>query len=89
MSATDPMVSFVVPCHKLAHWLPDCVASILSQTCRDFEVLIMDDCSPDNTSEVARSFQDPRVRYIRNETNLGTCGTTTRASVSPEAGMCG
>ncbi|MGO9209443.1 MAG: glycosyltransferase family 2 protein [Terriglobales bacterium] len=71
MSATDPMVSFVVPCHKLAHWLPDCVASILSQTCRDFEVLIMDDCSPDNTSEVARSFQDPRVRYIRNETNLG------------------
>ncbi len=70
-SATDPKVSFIVPCYKLAHFLPDCVASILSQTCRDFEVLIMDDCSPDHTPAVARSFRDPRVRYIRNETNLG------------------
>jgi glycosyltransferase involved in cell wall biosynthesis len=67
----SPTVSFVVPCYKLAHLLSDCVDSILGQTYREFEVLIMDDCSPDNTPEVARSFQDARVKYIRNPTNLG------------------
>jgi glycosyltransferase involved in cell wall biosynthesis len=66
-----PKVTFVVPCYKLAHLLPECVHSILAQTYRDFEVLIMDDCSPDNTPEVARSFGDPRVQHIRNEPNLG------------------
>lgn len=67
----SPKVTFVVPCYKLAHLLPGCVDSILSQTYGDFEVLIMDDCSPDNTPEVAKSFGDPRVRHIRNEPNLG------------------
>lgn len=68
---TTPKVSFVVPCYKLAHYLPECVGSILGQTYGDFEVLIMDNCSPDNTPDVAQSFQDPRVRHIRNETNIG------------------
>jgi glycosyltransferase involved in cell wall biosynthesis len=67
----NPTVSFVVPCYKLAHLLRECVDSILAQTFADFEVLIMDDCSPDNTAEVAQSFTDPRVRHIRNEPNLG------------------
>jgi len=67
----DPLVSFVVPCYKLAHLLPQCVNSILAQTYQDFEILIMDNCSPDNTPEVAASFNDPRVKHIRNETNLG------------------
>src|ERR1700720_3711793 len=66
-----PRVTFVVPCYKLAHLLPECVNSILSQSYQDFEVLIMDDCSPDDTPEVARSFNDPRVQHIRNEPNLG------------------
>src|SRR3954451_10954181 len=68
---SEPLVSFVVPCYKLAHYLAECVDSILSQTYTNLEVLIMDDCSPDNTPEVAKSFTDPRVRYIRNEPNLG------------------
>lgn len=67
----DPLVSIVVPCYKLAHLLPDCVNSILTQTYRNFELLIMDNCSPDNTPEVAQSFHDPRVRHIRNHANLG------------------
>jgi glycosyltransferase involved in cell wall biosynthesis len=66
-----PTVSFVVPCYKLAHLLRECVDSILIQSYGDLEVLIMDDCSPDNTAEVARSFTDPRVRHIRNDPNLG------------------
>ena len=68
---TGPLVSFVVPCYKLAHLLPECIHSILSQSYGNFEALIMDDCSPDNTAAVARSFQDPRVQHIRNDPNLG------------------
>src|SRR5258706_15476525 len=68
----NPTVSFVVPCYKLAHLLPECVHSILGQTYGDFEVLIMDDHSPDNTAEVAQAIKDPRVRYIRNDPNLGS-----------------
>jgi glycosyltransferase involved in cell wall biosynthesis len=64
-------VSFVIPCHRLAHLLGECVDSILAQSYGDFEVLIMDDCSPDATPEVAAAFRDPRVRHVRNDTNLG------------------
>jgi glycosyltransferase involved in cell wall biosynthesis len=68
--AAPVKVSFVVPCYRLAHLLAECVDSILAQSYRDFEVLIMDDCSPDATPEVAASFDDARVRHVRNETNL-------------------
>ena len=67
----NPTVSFVVPCYKLGHFLAECVGSVLSQTYADWELLIMDDCSPDHTAEVAKSFQDPRVQHVRNERNLG------------------
>ena len=67
----NPLVSFVVPCYKLAHLLPQCVSSILRQSYQNYEILIMDNYSPDNTPEVAASFGDPRVKHIRNETNLG------------------
>jgi glycosyltransferase involved in cell wall biosynthesis len=51
--------------------LGECIGSILGQSFKDFEVLVMDDCSPDDTRQVAQSFKDPRVTYIRNEQNLG------------------
>ena len=69
--AGQPLVSFVLPCYKHGHFLAECVRSILCQTYENFEVLIMDDCSPDETPAIAASFDDPRVRYIRNEVNLG------------------
>ena len=71
MQNINPKVSFIVPCYNLSHFLPDCINSIIQQTYKNFEIIIMDDCSPDNTSKVAQGFEDNRVRYIRNETNLG------------------
>lgn len=67
----NPKVTFIVPCYKLAHLLPECINSILTQSFEDFEILIMDDSSPDNTPQVAASFNDPRVIHVRNEPNLG------------------
>ena len=67
----SPKVTFVIPCYNLAHFLQTCVNSILAQTYGEFEILIMDDCSPDSTPEVIRCFDDPRIRYVRNAVNLG------------------
>src|ERR1700710_1386671 len=80
----NPTVSFVVPCYELAHLLPECVASILSQTYTDFEILIMDDCSPDDTEKVAATFRDERVKYIRNSENLGKLRNYNKG-----IGLCG
>jgi glycosyltransferase involved in cell wall biosynthesis len=66
-----PLVSFVVPCYKLAHFLPECLDSLLSQTYRNVEVIVMDDCSPDNTPEVIRQYADDRLRFVRNTSNIG------------------
>ena len=66
-----PLVSFVVPCYKHGHFLRECVASILSQTYSNVEVLVMDDCSPDDTPAIAKSIGDRRVVHVRNERNLG------------------
>lgn len=69
-----PLITFVVPCYNYAHWLGKCVSSILVQDYENFDVLIMDNCSTDNTPEVAQSFQDARVKYVRNDSNLGAEG---------------
>jgi glycosyltransferase involved in cell wall biosynthesis len=75
-SAThNPRVTFVVPCFRLAHFLPECIGSILVQSYTDIEVLILDDQSPDDTQEVARKiiadYPDRALFYILNEQNLG------------------
>lgn len=66
-------VSVYIPCYKYAHYLRGCVESALKQDGVDVRVLIMDDCSPDETPEVARQLvaEDPRVAYHRNAVNRG------------------
>jgi glycosyltransferase involved in cell wall biosynthesis len=77
-SMHNPKVTFVVPCFRLAHFLMECVDSILHQSYPEIEVLIMDDQSPDDTGEVARKiladYPDRPVSYVLNEQNLGNIG---------------
>ena len=68
----NPLVSFVVPCFNYGRYIPDCLNSILGQEKGfDFEVILIDDGSTDNTAEVIRSFSDRRIRLIWHATNLG------------------
>lgn len=54
------------------------IASILSQTLRDFELIIVDDCSTDNTLDVIAAMSDPRIRVLRNERNSGVVASRNR-----------
>lgn len=69
---TSPRVTVAVTTHNRAEALAATMASLLKQqTCSDFELLICDDASSDATPEVAASFDDCRVRYLRHESNIG------------------
>jgi glycosyltransferase involved in cell wall biosynthesis len=65
-------LSVVLVTYDRARWLPATIESILDQSLRDFELLISDDCSPDDTEDVCREFvrRDARVRYRRNRSRL-------------------
>jgi glycosyltransferase involved in cell wall biosynthesis len=63
--AAMPKVSVVIPAYNYARFLADALRSVLGQTYKDIEVIIVDDGSKDNTGEVAKAFSgDPRVRYV-------------------------
>ncbi len=65
-----PLVSIVLPTYKRAHVLPHAINSVLNQTYTNLELVIVDDNSPDDTLEVVKSFNDPRIHYLKNEPNL-------------------
>lgn len=72
-----PSVGVIVPCYNYAGLLEGCVTSILEQRGVDVRVLIVDDCSPDHTPEVARALTqlDDRVQSCRHEHNMGLIAT--------------
>lgn len=68
-------ISVVIPTYNYAHFLPQSVGSVLAQDGVDVEVVVVDDCSTDDTAEVAAGMAaaDPRVVAVRNTTNHGPC----------------
>ncbi len=62
----SPLVSVIIPCYNQAHFLGDAIQSCLAQTYSNLEVVVVNDGSPDNTSEVARAYGE-RVRLVEQE----------------------
>src|ERR1043166_3788702 len=67
----QPFFSVVVPVYNRAHLLGTALDSVLSQSCQDFEIIVVDDGSSDNPSSVVAKLGDPRIRFIRQSNGGG------------------
>ena len=70
MTSTSIKYSFVLPAYK-SQCLKESIDSILAQSYKDFELIIVDDASPDDIGGVVSLYDDARIRYYRNEKNIG------------------
>lgn len=68
---SSPLVSVLLPVYNCAPFLGEAINSVLAQTFGDFELLIIDDGSTDNSANIIRSYVDERIRLISNDRNLG------------------
>ena len=71
-------VSVLIPVYNASAFLKNSVNSILNQTFTDFELLLLDDCSSDNSVEIIKGFKDSRIKYYQNEHNLGISESRNR-----------
>ena len=69
-----PRVSVIIPTYNRADLLPRAVQSVFAQSLADFELIIVDDASTDNTEAIVAGFSDPRVRYFKHSTNRYAAG---------------
>jgi glycosyltransferase involved in cell wall biosynthesis len=76
---SDPTISVVMPAYNGATMIEETLATLGAQTFGDFEVLVVDDVSTDNTREVVAAWPDSRVRLLCNEVNSGPVVTRNRA----------
>lgn len=71
MNDKEPTVSIIIPTYNRAYLIERSIKSVLDQTYKDFEVIIVDDASTDNTEEIIRLFENNKIKYVKNETNKG------------------
>lgn len=72
------MVSVIIPAYNRAHVIKRAIESVLNQTYKDLELIIVDDCSTDNTKEIVESIHDQRVTYLCLQRNSGACAARNR-----------
>ncbi|MFV0627471.1 MAG: glycosyltransferase family 2 protein [Alphaproteobacteria bacterium] len=66
-----PKVSVLIPSYGSEKYIKTSIESILNQTYSNFELIILDDCSPDNSNEIIETFSDERISFYKNDRNLG------------------
>lgn len=87
----NPSVSIVLPTYNRAHIISKAIDSVLNQTYRDFELIIVDDCSTDNTKSLIDNYEDERIHYVRCPENMGAAGARNFGaftSVAPYLAFC-
>lgn len=74
----SPKVSVCIPVYNGQDYIAEAVESVLGQTFQNYELIVCDNCSTDDTEKIVRSFRDARIRYFKNENNLGLVGNANR-----------
>jgi len=70
----SPLVSICMPAYNNADHIEKAIQSVLEQTYRNIEIVVVDDASSDNTYDLVKSIRDPRIRASKNDVNLGLAG---------------
>lgn len=78
MSTSTPLVSVILPTYRRPHLLGRAMRSVLAQSYRNLELIVVDDASPDDTAERVAACVDPRVRYFRQDHNSGASAARNR-----------
>lgn len=72
-------ISIIVTSYNYSNFIEQTINSILAQTYTNFELIIVDDCSSDNSVEIIKNFKDDRIKFIQNEQNLGLAISIAKA----------
>lgn len=72
-------VSVVITSYNYDKYIKDSIESVLNQSYFDFELVIIDDCSTDNSVKIIKQFEDERIKFIQNEENLGLKSSMQKA----------
>lgn len=76
----NELVSIITPSYNTAKYIGRTIESVQAQTCQNWEMIIVDDCSTDNTDDVVAGYMsDKRIKYIKNEKNSGAAVSRNRA----------
>lgn len=75
----NDLVSIIMPSYNTSQYIGKSIQSVLIQTYTNWELIIVDDCSTDNTDEVVGGFNDARIRYYKNTRNSGTAVSRNKA----------
>lgn len=67
----ERLISIITPVYNSEKYIGDTIKSVLAQTYSNWEMLIADDCSKDNTEQVVKQFNDPRIKYFKLKNNSG------------------
>src|SRR5690348_14105465 len=81
----EPRVSVIMPAYNAARHLRDAVDSVLGQTLREIELIVVDDASTDATGQILASYSDPRLRVIRHPHNQGISAARNHAVAAARA----
>ena len=77
----DVLVSVIIPTYNRAYCIEESVRSVLNQSFSNIELIIVDDCSKDNTEEVVQNIADSRIVYVKNDRNLGAAASRNRGAL--------
>jgi glycosyltransferase involved in cell wall biosynthesis len=75
----QPLLSVIIPTYNRPEYLKQAIASAVNQTFDDIEIIVSDNCSPQNPQAIVESFNDSRIRFSRNSSNLGMFANTIKA----------
>lgn len=75
----EELVSIIMPSYNTANYIKLTIESVLKQTYQNWELLIVDDCSTDNTDNIVAQYNDKRIIYMKNKKNCGAAVSRNRA----------